>query len=251
MTEKDKATIAAARESFNAELLSADYHDIHGDAAQVARMIAWLAPKAGGHYLDLATGTGLVAFALARRHPAVRVTGIDIAERAIARNRAEAAAGGHDNLDFRLTDGRRLDFAAGALDGIAWRYALHHFPDPDATLADARRVLAPGGALVVADAIRHPDDREDFINRFQALKPDGHVEMHSGQALTRLIEAAGFRAEASDRSRLAFTRDLDRRYRDLIAATRPETHALYDLRVEGDRAALSFEILTVRFVAVG
>ena len=65
MTDPSERTIDAARRSFNSELLSADYPRTHGDHDHVDRLVALLDPRPGGTYLDLATGNGDVALAVA------------------------------------------------------------------------------------------------------------------------------------------------------------------------------------------
>jgi ubiquinone/menaquinone biosynthesis C-methylase UbiE len=249
MADPKDQTIEAARLSFNEELLSADYPSIHHDDEAVERLVDWLAPSAGGSYLDLATGAGVMAFAVAARQPAARVIGVDIADAAIARNREAAREQGQANLEFRLMDGRRLEFPDAAFDGLTWRYALHHFPDLEHTLADARRVLKPGSPFVVADAVRHPDDERDFINRFQALKPDGHVRMYTAEALVDQLCAHGFRPDDRFASAIAFSRSLETDYHALIADMPPEILELYRVKVVGDEARLTFQVLNVRFLA--
>ncbi len=249
MTDRVERTIDAARRSFNSELLSADYPRTHGDHDQVDRLVALLDPRPGCTYLDLATGNGDVALAVAGRQPEARVIGIDIADRAISRNQAVAREQARANVEFRLTDGRMIDFPDATFDGMTSRYALHHFPEVEATLADARRVLRPAGAFVVADAVRHPGDDRDFINRFLALKPNGHVRIYTADDLVDLFRAHGFEADDRFDSAISFTRDLNADYRDLIDGTPPEVLDLYDVGVDGDRAALTFDVLNVRFVA--
>ncbi len=248
MTDRIDRTIEAARRSFNEELLSADYSRIHDDDEQVRRLIAFLDPQPGGSYLDLATGNGAVAFAIARHQPQARVIGADIADRAVARNQASALEQACHNVEFLQTDGRRIAYPPASFDGIACRYALHHFPDLDAILADARRVLKPAGGFVVADAVRHPSDDRDFINRFQALKPDGHVKIYTADNLARLFRAQGFEVVEQFSSVIAFTRDLNSEYLCLIEETPRRILDLYDLSVADGQATLSFGVLNVKLV---
>lgn len=249
MTDRVERTIDAARRNFNSELLSADYPRTHGNDDQVNRLVAFLDPRPGGTYLDLATGIGDVAFAVARHQPEACVIGIDIADRAILRNQTAAKEQARANIKFLLADGRKIHFPDATFDGITWRYALHHLPEVETTLADARRVLRPTGAFVVADAVRHPRDDRNFINRFQALKPDGHVRIYTTDDLVDLFCAHGFVADGQFGSAISFTRDLNANYRDLIDGTPPEILDLYEFRVAGDRAVLTFDVLNVRFVA--
>ena len=249
MTDRIERTIEAARQSFNKELLSADYPCVHDNDDQMGRLVAFLDPRPGGTYLDLATGNGAIAFAVAGHQPEARMIGVDIADRAIARNRALALEQAYANVEFLQTNGREIDFPTATFDGIACRYALHHFPDVEAILADARRVLRPEGSFVVADAIRHPKDDQDFINRFQALKPDGHVRIYTADDLVHLFRAYGFEVAEHFGSAIAFTRDLNPEYRRLIDETPHQISDLYDLSVTDDRAVLSFDVLNVKFVA--
>jgi hypothetical protein len=101
----------------------------------------------------------------------------------------------------------------------------------------------------VADAVRHPADEPDFINRFQALKPDGHVRIYTAEALVELFRAQGFEVKARFASAITFTRALDADYRALIADMPPEVLDLYRVKVAGDEARLTFEVLNVRFLA--
>jgi ubiquinone/menaquinone biosynthesis C-methylase UbiE len=248
MTDRIERTIEAARQSFNKELLSVDYPRIHGDDDQVGRLVAFLDPRPGGTYLDLATGNGAVAFAVAGHQPEARIIGVDIADRAIARNQTSALEQAYANVEFLQTNGREIDFPAATFDGIACRYALHHFPDVEAILADARRVLRPEGSFVIADAIRHPKDDQDFINLFQALKPDGHVRIYTADDLVHLFRTHGFEVAEHFGSAIAFTRDLNPEYRRLIDETPRRISDLYGLCVADDRVALRFDVLNVKFV---
>ena len=251
MTKRDDKSIEAARRSFNDELLSPDYPSIHHHDSQIDRMVGFLAPRPGGTYLDLATGIGAMAFAIAGHQPKAQVFGIDIADQAISRNREVAREEAVTNLEFRLANGRTIDFPDATFDGISCRYALHHFPEVDITLANVRRVLKPGGEFAVADAIRHPGDEGDFINAFQALKPDGHVRIYGATDLVELFGRHGFEAQAEFGSTITFCRELNEDYRNLIAATRPDVLTNYGVGVDDEQVTITFEILTLRFVPIG
>lgn len=62
---------------------------------------------------------------------------------------------------------------------------------------DIARSVRRGGTFVLADAIRNEEDKTDFINRFQELKPDGHVRMHRSEEYDELLVSTPQQVPAS------------------------------------------------------
>lgn len=106
--------------------------------------------------LDLACGTGDLAFAVAAALPAARVTGVDASSRmiALAKARAASAHGAVRAAAFVVGDMAHLDVGDGTLDAIAAGYAFRNASDHSAALREARRVLKPGGVMVTLDFYR-------------------------------------------------------------------------------------------------
>ena len=106
-----------------------------------------LAEDVRGHGLvaDLGCGPGHVARYL--HDQGVRMLGIDLSPRMI-----DSARQRSPDIEFRVGDMRTLDLPDGALAGIVAFYSLIHIGEPEmgATLRELRRVLAPGGLLLVA-----------------------------------------------------------------------------------------------------
>jgi SAM-dependent methyltransferase len=99
--------------------------------------------------LDLGCGPGGVMAAVARRHPTARIVGLDLAARMLAEARrrwTESAAAG-----LIRADAARLPFPAGAFDAVTSHSFLYLVPDRDAVLAEAWRVLRPGGRLLLVE----------------------------------------------------------------------------------------------------
>jgi ubiquinone/menaquinone biosynthesis C-methylase UbiE len=93
--------------------------------------------------LDLGTGTGGAAQAVARRFPEADVVGVDIAERMIEQARLKAPVEVRDRLRFEVADASKLPYGDGSFDLVGLSNMIPFFDELD-------RVLAPGGFLIVA-----------------------------------------------------------------------------------------------------
>jgi ubiquinone/menaquinone biosynthesis C-methylase UbiE len=114
-----------------------------------------------GRVLDLGTGTAQIPIELCRQHPRAQVLAIDLAEHmlVLARRNVEAAGlAGHIRLE--RVDAKGLPFAAGEFATVMSNSIMHHVPEPRAALAEAVRVLVPGGLMFVRDLARPFDDAE-------------------------------------------------------------------------------------------
>lgn len=120
--------------------------------AMTERSLALLQAGAGDVVLDLGCGMGQDALALAERAPGSRVLGIEPSNRMIrfgqGQQRRRGAA--QNPVAFVRAFGEELPLRSGSVDALLCKGALDHFVDPRQTLAEAARVLRPGGRAVVA-----------------------------------------------------------------------------------------------------
>jgi SAM-dependent methyltransferase len=124
----------------------------HAGALPVAHwMVDRLAPQPGQTILELAAGRGDVGFLAAELlHPGGTLISSDGAEAMVevAKRRAEQL--GIDNVEFKPIDLEWIDAKLASVDGILSRFGYMHAVDPEHALREARRVLRPGGRIVLA-----------------------------------------------------------------------------------------------------
>lgn len=122
-------------------------------------------PEGARRILDLATGTGDLAFEFARTEGFEgEVIGLDFSAEMITRARKKAAGRSLSNrVQFRTGDALDIPEPDGYFDIVSIAFGLRNFVDTEKGLLEARRVLAPGGRLVVLDFFRK---KENFAVKF-------------------------------------------------------------------------------------
>ncbi len=132
------------------DLMSAGVHRLWKDA-----MMDWLAPRPGQRLIDVAGGTGDIAFRFLARAPGASAVVVDLTEPMLAegRARAEATAMG-GALDWVVGDAMALPFADASFDVYTISFGIRNVTRIEAALAEAHRVLRPGGRLMVLEFSR-------------------------------------------------------------------------------------------------
>lgn len=116
------------------------------------REVAAVSPKA---ILDVATGTGDMAIAAHKAIPEALITGADISEGMLEVGRKKIAALGLErSIQLQSGDSEHLPFADQSFDAVMCAYGVRNFENLEAGLRDMRRVLRPGGKLVILEFSR-------------------------------------------------------------------------------------------------
>jgi SAM-dependent methyltransferase len=175
-----------ASESFRRQ--GADWDEMRAlelPAASVEAALLSLVPKHGaGRLLDIGTGTGRVLELLASRIS--QGVGVDASKAMLALARSRLARAGLTHCSVRLADMYRLPLADASFDLAVVQMVLHYAEDPPSVLAEAARVLRPGGRLIVIDLAPH--GRGDLLTRLAHRWPG-----FSDEAMRGLLRDGGMR----------------------------------------------------------
>ena len=149
----------ASRYDLMNDVMSGGVHRLWKDA-----MMDWLAPRAGQRLLDVAGGTGDIAFRFLRRAPGAVAVVCDLTEGMLAEGQRRAEAEQlADRLDWVAGDAMALPFADASFDVYTISFGIRNVVRPEAALAEAFRVLRPGGRLMVLEFSRIPNEALAWI----------------------------------------------------------------------------------------
>jgi len=167
----------------------------HTDPQILARVVELSAPRPDWSVLDVGTGTGHTAFALA---PYVSsVIGIDLTPEMLAEAEKLQSQRLITNVVFRLADVHDLPFDDGAFHLVTCRRAAHHFSDIARALREMMRVLRDGGRLVIDDRSVPEDDFVDVcMNELDRYHDESHVCQYRPSEWRQMLEGLGFAVEA-------------------------------------------------------
>jgi len=182
---------------------AADYvtSQVHATGADLARIAEIAAAAAPVHALDLGTGGGHVAYAIAPH--AARVTASDLSDAMLAVVADEAGRRGLNNVATLCAPAEMLPLSDQACDMLACRFSLHHWRDPVAGLAQARRVLRAGAPAVFVDVIAPPEPAADtHLQAVELLRDPSHGRDFTLREWQAMLTNAGFTVIATRPARL-------------------------------------------------
>lgn len=148
-------TSVASKYDIMNDAMSLGIHRLWKDA-----MLDWLAPRPGTRLLDVAGGTGDIAFRyLDRVKGAAHVTVLDMTESMLVEGRGRAEATKFaDRLDWVTGDAMALPFRDASFDTYTISFGIRNVTRVEEALSEAFRVLRPGGRLMVLEFSRVPND---------------------------------------------------------------------------------------------
>jgi SAM-dependent methyltransferase len=177
------------RERFGARSNEYRTSAVHSAGEDLDLLVKLVAISPGDRALDIATGAGHTALALARA--GAQVVASDITPAMLAEALDNAKTHGVQ-IDTALADAAKLPFEDASFDIVTARMAPHHFPDPAAFVREVARVLRAGGRFVIEDQVA-PDDLAGaaIINEFEVIRDPSHNKQLAVADWEALALAAG------------------------------------------------------------
>ncbi|MGR3803012.1 bifunctional demethylmenaquinone methyltransferase/2-methoxy-6-polyprenyl-1,4-benzoquinol methylase UbiE [Marinibacterium profundimaris] len=178
----------ASRYDVMNDLMSAGIHRIWKDA-----MMDWLAPRPGQKLLDVAGGTGDIAFRFLKRAGSGHATVLDMTEPMLIEGQKRAEAEDMaDSLDWVVGDAMALPFPDNTFDVYTISFGIRNVTRPQEALAEAFRVLKPGGRLMVLEFSRIPNDmlqKAYDLYSFNVIPEIGRVVADDRDSYQYLVES--------------------------------------------------------------
>ncbi len=181
-------TSVASRYDVMNDLMSGGIHRLWKDA-----MMDWLAPQPGQRLLDVAGGTGDIAFRFLRRAPGAEAVVCDMTEAMLVEGRRRADATQFaDRLGWVAGDAMALPFEDASFDVYTIAFGIRNVTRPQDALAEALRVLRYGGRLMVLEFSHIPDSGLQWLYdrySFNAIPAMGKAVTGDRDSYQYLVES--------------------------------------------------------------
>jgi ubiquinone/menaquinone biosynthesis C-methylase UbiE len=177
---------------------------VHSSSYSLERLIELVQPAPGQKALDIATGGGHVALAMARK--GADVIASDLTPAMLRAARAHIQEQGF-MAKYAQVDAQHVPFKDNSLDLVTSRIAPHHFPDPAEFVRECARIVRPGGVVGLVDQVGPEEsDAAQYVNAFERLRDPSHVWEYSQSAWESFFAEAGLRVRHKElaRNRLEF-----------------------------------------------
>ena len=221
------------RDSFATVAANYSSSTFHTSAERLREVLELARPKRGDLVLDVATGTGNTALALASY--VRRVIGLDLTKEMLDEARRVAAQRAITNVDWVIGDAAHLPFADETFDLYAVRAAPHHFHDIAAFMAEAFRVLKPDRDAAFVDCAP-PVPARDLLQQVEVRRDPSHVLSLTVEEWVGKLERAGFEVEVATARELEWDYDEWMRNQAVAPALSDELAGIIE-RAEGEARA--------------
>ncbi len=214
----------------------------HSTGDSLERLLAEVAFQANWRALDIATGGGHTALAVAPHVRAVVAT--DLTAEMLAAAERFIQAQGQANVTFQEADATALPFGPNEFDLVTCRIAPHHFPDCAQFVREMARVLVPGGLAVLIDnSVPGDQTATRHINAFEKLRDPSHHWAHTEADWLDFFAAAGLAVQHREAFRKVRDFDYWTGMQSVSAAVKDQLRVMLRHAPAAAQAALAPEIV--------
>lgn len=169
---------------------------VHAGGADLDWLVQTAALSGSERVLDVATGGGHTAFALAPY--ATEVVALDLTRPMLEVAQKEAIARGLTNISYLEGNAQSLPCEDASFDVVTCRHAPHHFPRVDEAAREWARVLKPGGKLLLVDSTSPEEPEADaLLHEIECLRDPSHMRNHPITEWKELLSEAGLEVQVA------------------------------------------------------
>ncbi|WP_431308898.1 class I SAM-dependent methyltransferase [Halalkalibacter flavus] len=218
---------------------------LHAKGNDLAKLVEIADRKAEAEILDIATGGGHVANALAPLSK--KVVAFDLTSEILTAAKNFIERNGIHNVEFIQGDAEQLPFFEEEFDIVTCRIAAHHFPNPESFVKGAHRVLKKGGQFLLIDNVSPEKDILDtFYNKVEKERDFSHHRAWKKSEWIKMLEESGFEIEELYRfpktfvfddwcNRMNVLEDKKNELSDFILRTNHEFHDKFRIVIENGK----------------
>ncbi|MCL0044485.1 class I SAM-dependent methyltransferase [Dehalococcoidia bacterium] len=208
--------------------------------------------------IDIGTGAGFTAFSIASYSTHVLAT--DIAPGMLTQVRRLASERNITNVEVVIAEAENLPLPGASMDAVSCRHAAHHFYDLHQSVQEARRVLKPGGVLLLADTVAPESNyQESWMNDVEVRRDATHQRNLKPSEWRTVLDDEGFYLTHSsfvkvnlkfdEWIRLSATpeEEAESLYRTFESAS-PAVVSAFDIRTVCETIHFHWDVLVVRAV---
>ena len=226
----------------------------HALGKSLERLVVLTNPQKSWRALDVATGSGHVAYTFAPH--VARVWATDITQEMLDLVKAEAAKRGLANVRATYAKAEALPFEDASFDLVTCRIAPHHFDSIPHFLAEVHRVLTRQGVFAVVDNVVPAGSVGDYVNAFERFRDPSHLRAWTIEEWRAALKAYGFAIAHEEQlhKQMEFKSwaarhdaNMQNLLRAMLAQVTAEVKAT--LEPKGDGAELTFRLSEGLFIA--
>lgn len=184
--------MAEFKEFFTEHAAKYSESESHKKGNDLSVLIKLLSDRHYGKALDIATGPGFTAIAVASISNEVVALDPTPAMLVEARKNSMESEYG-ERISFVEGYADNTGLQTGTFDLVTCRRAAHHFPDKPAFLKEVKRLLKPEGIFAIVDMASPDNDTEGMLDHLETLRDHSHVHAASLKEWTEMIASAGFK----------------------------------------------------------